>query len=136
MLASNRLRTGVLALAGLIILVGAATIRSRPFIRYEYWRLSHGLLAILVAVLTLQHVLAVGTYSADYPLRAVWFLFAFVAVTAVGLVYFSHNRHIEQKCFTVALVRPTGVSLWRQSGRAWTELLLPNFTKCETARPI
>ena len=74
MVASNRLRTGVVALAGLIVIVGLATIRSRPFIRYEYWRLSHGLLVILVAGLTLQHVLAVGSYSADYPLRAVWFL--------------------------------------------------------------
>ena len=67
MLASNRLRSGVLALAGLIVIIGLATIRSRPFIRYEYWRVSHGLLAILVAALTLQHVLAVGTYSARVP---------------------------------------------------------------------
>jgi predicted ferric reductase len=36
MLTSNRLRTGVLALAGLIVIVGVATIRSRPFVRYEY----------------------------------------------------------------------------------------------------
>jgi predicted ferric reductase len=33
MLASNRLRTGVLAVAGLIVIVGFATIRSRPFMR-------------------------------------------------------------------------------------------------------
>jgi predicted ferric reductase len=35
MLASNRLRTGVLALVGLLAIVGLATIRSR--LRYEYW---------------------------------------------------------------------------------------------------
>ena len=55
MLASDRLRTGVLALVGLLIIVGLATIRSR--LRYEYWRASHGLLAITVAGLVLHHAL-------------------------------------------------------------------------------
>ena len=85
MLASNRLRTGVLAIAGLIVIVTVATIRSRSFMRYEYWRMSHGSLAIIVAALTLHHVWAVGTYSAEYPLRAIWVLFALLAVVAMGL---------------------------------------------------
>jgi predicted ferric reductase len=100
MLASSRLRAGVIALAGLIAIVGIATIRSRPFIRYEYWRISHGLLAIIVAVLTLQHALAVGTYSADHALRVVWFLFALAAAAAILLVY---------------LVRPW--RMWREDWR-------------------
>lgn len=112
MLASNHLRTGVLALAGLIVLVGVATIRSRPFIRYEFWRLSHGLIAILVAVLTLQHVLTVGTYSANYPLRAVWFLFALVAVIAIGLVYFIRPWHMWREDWRVERVTPVAEHVW------------------------
>jgi predicted ferric reductase len=112
MLASNRLRTGVLALVGLIIVVGVATIRSRPFIRYEYWRVSHGLLAIIAATLTLQHALAAGTYSAEYPLRAVWFLLAFVALVAIGLVYFVRPWRMWREDWRVERVTPFAERVW------------------------
>jgi predicted ferric reductase len=112
MLASNRLRTGVVALAGLIVIVGLATIRSRLFIRYEYWRFSHGLLAILIAGLTLQHVLAVGSYSADYPLRAVWFLFALVAGAGIGIVYFIRPWRMWREDWRVESVTPLADHVW------------------------
>jgi predicted ferric reductase len=112
MLASNRLRTGFLALAGLIVIVGVATIRSRPFIRYEYWRISHGLLAIIVAGLTLQHALAAGTYSAEYLLRAVWFLFAFMTAAAVGLVYFIRPWRMWREDWHVERVTPLADRVW------------------------
>jgi predicted ferric reductase len=86
MLASNRLRTGVLALVGLFGIVGLATIRSR--LRYECWRASHGLLAITVAGLVLHHALDTGSYSAQVSLKLVWLLFAMIALIAIGLVYF------------------------------------------------
>lgn len=123
MLASNRLRSGVLALAGLIVIIGLATIRSRPFIRYEYWRVSHGLLAILVAALTLQHVLAVGTYSAEYPLRAVWFLFASVAVIAIGLVYLVRPWRMWRENWRVDRVIPLADGVWEMILRG------PNATR-------
>ena len=112
MLASRRFRTGLLASIGLIILVGFATIRSRRFIRYEYWRVSHGLLAILVAALVLQHALAVGTYSADYRLRAVWFLFASVAVVALGLVYIVRPWRMWREDWRVERVTPLAKHVW------------------------
>lgn len=112
MLASNRLRTGVLALAGLIAIVGVATIRSQPFIRYEYWRISHGLLAIIVAGLTLQHALAAGSYSAEYPLRAVWYLFAFMAAVAIGLVYFVRPWRMWREDWRVERVTPLADRVW------------------------
>jgi predicted ferric reductase len=112
MLASNRLRTGVLALAGLIIIVGVAAIRSQPVIRYEYWRISHGLLAIFVAGLTLQHALAAGTYSAEFPLRAVWFLFALAAAVAIGLVYFVRPWRMWREDWRVERVTPLADRVW------------------------
>jgi predicted ferric reductase len=112
MLASNRLQTGVLALAGLIVIVLLATFRSRPFIRYEYWRASHGLLAIIVAALTIHHILAVGTYSAEYPLRAAWFLFALVAVVAIGLVYFVRPWRMWREDWRVERVNPLADRVW------------------------
>jgi predicted ferric reductase len=112
MLASNRLRTGVLAMAGLIVIIGLATIRSRPFIRYEYWRVSHGLLAIAVAGLTLHHALVSGTYSAELSLRAVWLLFATAAVVAIGLVYIVRPWRMWRENWQVERVSPLAEGVW------------------------
>ena len=112
MLASNRLRTGVLAIAGLIVIIGVALIRSRPFIRYEYWRVSHGLLAITVAGLTLHHALVSGTYSAELSLRAVWFLFAIVAVVAIGFVYIVRPWRMWRENWQVERVSAIAEGVW------------------------
>lgn len=112
MLASNRLQTGVLALAGLIVIVLLATFRSRSFMRYEYWRASHGMLAVLVAALTVHHILAVGTYSAGYPLRGVWFLFASVAVVAIGLVYMVRPWRMWREDWRVERVSALADRVW------------------------
>jgi hypothetical protein len=55
MLASPRLRSGVLALAALIVVVALATLRTRPFVHYEYWRVAHGPLALVVVGLVLKY---------------------------------------------------------------------------------
>ena len=86
MLASPRLRSGVLAFAGLLLLLDCHG-RSRPFVRYELWRVTHGPLAIVVAGLILHHATTTGTYSAEVPLRAVWLLLGVCAAVAVLLVY-------------------------------------------------
>ncbi|MGD9502538.1 MAG: ferric reductase-like transmembrane domain-containing protein [Methyloceanibacter sp.] len=117
MLASNRLRTGVLALAGLTLIIAVATIRSRPFIRYEYWRMSHGLLAIAVAALTLQHALAAGTYSAEYPLRAVWLLFALMAAGAIGVVYFVRPWRMWREDWRVERISALADRVWEMTLR-------------------
>ena len=117
MLTNNRLRTGVLALAGLIVIVGFATFRSRPFIRYEYWRASHGTLAVVVAALTLHHVLSVGTYSAEQPLRVLWFLFASTAVVAIGLIYVVRPWRMWREDWRVERVRPLADGVWEMTLR-------------------
>ena len=63
MLSSNRLRTGLLALVGIFVVVGFATIRSISFIRYEFWRVTHGTLAIGVAAVSLQIAVSVWVSS-------------------------------------------------------------------------
>jgi predicted ferric reductase len=87
MLASPRLRSGVLALAGLFVIVSFATVRSRPFVRYELWRVTHGPLAIVVAALVLHHAIRVGIYSRESLVRVAWFLLAGCAIGAALLVY-------------------------------------------------
>ncbi|HWK49810.1 MAG TPA: ferric reductase-like transmembrane domain-containing protein, partial [Steroidobacter sp.] len=86
MLGSPRLRSGVVALTLLIIIVAVATLRTLPVMRYEYWRATHGPLAILAACLVLHHALSVGAYSAEWPLRLVWVLL--IAVTGCSILLF------------------------------------------------
>jgi predicted ferric reductase len=117
MLTSNRLRTGALALAGMIVIVGLATFRSQPFIRYEYWRASHGMLAVAVAALTLHHILSVGTYSAEQPLRGLWFLFASTAAIAIGLVYVVRPWRMWREDWRVERVRPLAEHVWEMTLR-------------------
>lgn len=112
MLASPRLWSGTLSLTGLIVIVTLATVRSRPFIRYEYWRASHGLLAIAVAALALHHAFAVGTYSAEYALRVVWFLFAALAVVAIVLVYIVRPWRMWRENWRVERVSPLADGVW------------------------
>ncbi len=87
MLGGPRLRSGVVALTVIIIIVTLATLRTHPFMRYEYWRVAHGPLAILAAGLVLHHTLSVGHYSAQGPVRLVWMLLASGATCAILLVY-------------------------------------------------
>ncbi len=87
MLTSLHLRSGVIALALLVVLVGFASLRTRRFVRYEFWRATHGSLAVVTGGLTLHHALNAGTYTADASLRAVWLVYACVALAAALVVY-------------------------------------------------
>jgi predicted ferric reductase len=115
MLVSNRLRTGVLALVGLLIIVGLATIRSR--LRYEFWRASHGLLAITVTGLVLHHALVAGSYSAQVSLELVWLLFAMIALIAIGVVYLVRPWRMWHEDWRVEGVKPLADRVWEMTLR-------------------
>lgn len=87
MLASPLLRSGVIALGLLMLLVGLALIRTRHFVRYEFWRMAHGPVALLVGGLTLHHATSVGTYAADYTLSGIWTVYALTALAAAFITY-------------------------------------------------
>lgn len=87
MFGSEGLRTGVIAWWLTIFLVLTAIWRDRLPVRYEIWRLSHGLGAAIIALLGADHTLRVGTYSADPLLGAFWIALAAVAVGSLLHVY-------------------------------------------------
>jgi len=123
MLASYRLRTGVIALVGLLVIVGLATIRSR--LRYEYWRASHGLLAITVAGLVLHHAFTVGIYSADLSLELVWLLFAIMGGLAIGLLYLVRPWRMWHEDWRVESVKPLADRVWEMTLKG------PNSTRLQ-----
>ncbi len=74
MLVRPRLLSGALSLTGLVVLVGFALLRTRRGVRYEFWRATHGPLAIVVAGLILHHALTNGDYSSAPLPEAAWLL--------------------------------------------------------------
>jgi predicted ferric reductase len=87
MFSSQSLRSGVVAWLLMILLVPLALFRDRLPFRYELWRLSHGLFALVIAVFGTHHTLRVGTYSADHWLAAFWIAATILALLAMFRIY-------------------------------------------------
>ena len=88
MLSSPRLRSGVIALALLLFLVVFASVRTRRFVRYEFWRAAHGPIAIVGGALIVHHAILAGTYSAGGTLSSIWTIYAATALGAAIVAYF------------------------------------------------
>lgn len=104
MVLSPRLRSGVLALLLLAIIVSFAAFRHRAFVRYEFWRATHGLAACAAAGLALHHTFKTGTYSAEPALQAIWYLYAGLALVAITTVYAVRPWRMWQSGWRVAEV--------------------------------
>jgi predicted ferric reductase len=59
---SGRMMTGSLAFAGIVALVWAATRRDRIGLRYEWWRATHGIGALLFLALAAHHAWTNGLF--------------------------------------------------------------------------
>ena len=108
MLTSVRLRSGVVALAGVVVIVVLAVLRTHPWARYEYWRASHGPLAIVVTGLSVHHAVVNGVYTGEVPVRLVWLALAVMAGTAVALVYFFRPRRMWREGWCIERIARIG----------------------------
>ena len=72
MFASGSLRSGAVAWALTMALVAMAIWRDQLHMKYETWRLSHGLGAALIAGLSLHHALAIGSHTSAPALALYW----------------------------------------------------------------
>ncbi len=102
------LRSGVLALAGLAILVALGILRAHIALRYETWRGTHVLLALGVAVASLHHAMSVGQYSNGMVLRFYWMLLAMCALASTGYVYLFKPLRLARTAWRVKSNRPAG----------------------------
>jgi len=112
------LRTGVIAWWLMIVLVLLAVWRDRLPFRYEWWRLSHGVFAVLIAILGTNHTLQVGTYSADPLLAGFWKVATAAAVLTMVWVYFIKPLLQRRRPYRV-------VSNLRVADRMWEVMLEP-----------
>lgn len=95
------MRSGVVALAVLIVLVIAAIWRRRLPLRYERWRGSHALLALVASIGALHHALTVGSYSSAGLLAGYWGLLAAGAFAAFGYGYLVKPFRLARRAYRV-----------------------------------
>jgi predicted ferric reductase len=108
LLLNPRLRTGVFALAGLVVIVVLAALRTRPWVRYELWRISHGPLAVVVTALSAHHAVVNGAYTDQIPLRLIWAALAVMAGAAVLIAYVLRPRRMWREGWVIDRVSRVG----------------------------
>jgi predicted ferric reductase len=107
------------ALGSLLLLI-VLTLWRRPLgIAYEWWRATHGILALLVVFIGLVHVLRVGHYIAVPWKQAAW-----VALSGGAILLLLYSRVVKplllaRQPYRVAEVRP-------ERGDSWTIALEPD----------
>jgi predicted ferric reductase len=87
-------RWGVVALYGLLLLVGLSVFRKSLKISYEWWQLTHAVTSTLVVSFALIHMFMIGNYSASRPMRGLWTVYA---INFIGLaVWYRIIRPIRE----------------------------------------
>ncbi|MFW6077471.1 MAG: ferric reductase-like transmembrane domain-containing protein, partial [Hyphomicrobiales bacterium] len=82
-----RYRSGVVALAALALLVASSALRERLPWRYEVWRASHVLLAVVAIGGGLHHAVAVGRFSAMGAVQGFWWAEGAAVIAVMAMLY-------------------------------------------------
>jgi len=113
-----RARAGLIGLLAVLILTLLAHLRRRVRLRYEPWRVSHGLLAVAAVAGALIHIELVGHYLDQPWKRALWAAYTAGVVGLLVQVRIVRPLLQRRRPFRVEEVRP-------ERGRAWTLTLRP-----------
>jgi predicted ferric reductase len=76
-----RARLGLLAVVALLLVISLSVWRRQVRLPYEWWRLTHGLLAIVVVGAALAHIYLVGYYVDTVWKQGLWALMSLAFVT-------------------------------------------------------
>jgi len=116
--APRRVQIGVIALIALVVIVSLAYFRRHFKIKYETWRRTHGLLALVMLGAAVWHIEVGGYYVTTPVKRALW-----IAYVALWIAVLAWARLIKPWLLTR---RPWRVEKVRQErGSAWTLSLKP-----------
>ncbi len=90
------LATGILAYLLLPALILSAASRTKQEYKYESWRFTHGIGALLLAGLLLHHTIAAGRYGSHSVLTVMWSAMVAIAVGSLLFVYLF--KPLRQRC--------------------------------------
>lgn len=101
-----------------IISIIVAKAHSKMKLKYEYWRLSHGVMAMLIVVLLTAHAVTEGSYSSQPALMSYWWLLT----TFVILSLFYVHQYLPRQ----EIKRPYRlVDIHKEANNQWTISMEP-----------
>lgn len=110
MFASPRMTVGKIAWIALIVTVALAL--ARRAMRYELWRLSHGVTAIVAAGGAVWHAVEVGLYSETRPLALLWWAGLAGAMLLLAWSWAWKPWRLAGRGWRIGAVTPLGAGYW------------------------
>ncbi|MFN4283712.1 MAG: ferric reductase-like transmembrane domain-containing protein [Alphaproteobacteria bacterium] len=133
MLTNPALTSGLTAWALLVVVMALALLRDWLRLRYETWRITHGLGAAAIVCAGLHHTITVGSSSEDLALAQVWIVFGVLALGALVYLYIVRPWQLGQQPFYISNVTRVGDRLW--SVTLWPAKLKPVGLFAAAAKP-
>ncbi|WP_245259026.1 ferredoxin reductase family protein [Salinarimonas rosea] len=105
-------RSGVVALAALALLVVGGALRERLPWRYETWRGSHLVLALVAVGGGLHHAITAGRFSVAGPVNLFWWAVALGAIAVVAVLYGWRWAKLHRHPWRLASVTRRADRMW------------------------
>ena len=105
-------RSGVIALAALIVLVLGSALRTRLPLRYETWRAAHLILAAVAVGAGLHHAVTVGRFSAAGMVEGYWWAIGAAVAGVVATLYGLRWARLHLRPWRLASVTKRADRMW------------------------
>ena len=104
--------TGMLSLFALIFLIGLALTRKSSEISYEAWRLSHVILALVIATVGFIHTIDAGRYAQEVWMKAYWQLMLGLALLSLVWTYVIKPLLQNKNACEVMSIKQVAMGIW------------------------
>lgn len=121
-LAPGYMSAGRLALLMFIVLIAASLARRALRLDYDWWRVTHALLATAAVALALWHIVGSGHYLASPWKQALWVAYGGFWIALIGYVRLWRPWRLSRAPWRLAEVQP-------ERGRVWTLALESHGTR-------
>ena len=104
--------TGMLSLFTLICLVGLAITRKSSEISHEAWRLSHVILALIIATVGFFHTIDAGRYAQEFWIKTYWQLMLSLALLSFFWTYVVKPLIQSKNACEVMSIKQVSMGIW------------------------
>jgi predicted ferric reductase len=104
--------TGMLSLFALIFLVGLAIMRKSSEISYEAWRLSHVVLALVIATVGFIHTIDAGRYAQEVWMKSYWQFMLGLALLSLAWTYIVKPLVQNKNAHEVTSIKQVSLKIW------------------------
>jgi predicted ferric reductase len=104
--------TGMLSLFALIFMIGLALTRKSSDISYEAWRLSHVILALVIATVGFFHTIDAGRYAQEVWMKAYWQTMLGLALLSLVWTYLVKPLLQNRNAHEVISIKQVSMGIW------------------------